>query len=259
MEKLPRITIPTELSMTGWLGCGYEGNVYRHGEQTAIKIFNTYSLNDEKLKEKFKKIEVLGQLQNADACLPKEIAEYPDGTKAGYIMDLVNPHPQHANFTKLSELECLEEKISYIIQASDKIDTLHELKLFLGDISGENIMIDKNENVRFIDTDNWMYGGYDFNVESNLMRLLKKCYAKEFHVQDNDCFIFALLAMEVIQGKIMHNIQPNDTTFKNQIEKLGVSKNTQEGLRYIFSDAPRKTYIGEILRTLSSTEKRKLK
>ncbi len=258
MEKLPRIIIPTKHNLSVCLGQGFEGTVYKYDNNTAIKLIDSDVHDSRNFTLTFEKIELLGRLQNDFACLPKKIVEYPDGTKAGYLMDLVHSNFKTRDFQELAESEELKKRLSYIIQASDKIKILHDLRVFLGDISGSNIMIDENENVRLIDTDNWMYEGYDFNVKSNRMRILNDCYAKVFHVKDNDCFVLALLAMEVIQGKIIFFEQSSDETFKNQIEKLPVDKETKTRLRYIFSDAPRKPYIGEILSSLSNDEEARL-
>ena len=253
---LPTIVISDYLQYK-FLGHGAEGIVVKYDEKTALKILNSCRYSEEKIEKKLEKIELLGQLSDESACFPKGIIKDEEGKKIGYTLNLVNPHPETKNFEELAKLKQLKEKLLYIIQASRDIERFHKTGLVLGDISGENIMIDENGKIRFIDTDNWMFGGYKFDIESNRMEILKKRYSKKLCLEDNDRFLLALLAIEIIQGNKIGRI-PSDKEFGNIIEKLKVSKETKDGLRSIFSDAHDKPYIGEILSALSEKEEEAL-
>ena len=46
-----------------------------------------------------------------------------------------------------------ENLITLCINIVEKINTLHKLNILLGDINPNNILVDKNANIYFIDTD----------------------------------------------------------------------------------------------------------
>lgn len=123
--------------------------------------------------------------------------------------------------------------------------------LILGDIKGNNIMIDYNENVRFVDTDNWKYNDYDFDVYPCRAYWLNNIFNKNFSLIDNDRFVFAMMILQYfIDGDIII-LHQSDEYFKRLIDSMNVSKEIKDGLRLIFSDANEKPYIGPILKRIN--------
>lgn len=232
------------------IGSGAEASVHKYNEQIAFKVFD-FIQDKEKLSRKFEKIELLGQLCDASACFPIGLIGYEDKKKEGYYCDLVNPLENYGDFDYLRILKDMRELLGYIIQADEAIQRFHKMGLILGDIKGDNIMLDCNGNVKFIDTDNWMYNDYGFDVYPCRANLLNDTFNKKFSLIDNDRFVFAMMALQYfIKGSTI-SLHLSDEYFKKLIEFMNVSKEVKDGLRLIFSDANEKPYIGPILKRIN--------
>lgn len=245
------------------IGNGSEGEVYKCFT-LALKMFDLY-LHPERLSQKYKKIELLGQLQDGSACFPKGFVGYSNEKIEGYFCELVEPNNQYKDFDSktLFMLKDIRKKLQYIIEADEAIQRFHKMGLILGDIKGNNIMINPEDKIKFVDTDNWMYKNYGFDVEPARSKWLQELYHKDFSLLDNDKFAFSMLAIQILLNLSFSNSKNiSDKYFWYMIHLLDVKKETKEFLRIIFSDAHDKPYIGDILKTINtekiiSEEKRK--
>ncbi len=236
------------------IGFGDEGSIHKYNEQIAFKVF-VFIPDKEKLPKKFEKIELLGQLTDPAACFPIGLVGYEDKKKEGYYYDFVNKHKKYEDFNCLKFLKDMRQLIGYIIQADEAIQRFHKMGLILGDTKGENIMIDYNGNVKFVDTDNWMYKGYDFDLYPCRAHRLNDTFNKNFSLIDNDRFVFAMMAIQnFIDGDLIR-LHRSDVYFKKLIEYMDVSQEVKDGLRLIFSDANEKPYIGPILKKINPEQK----
>ena len=110
--------------------------------------------------------------------------------------------------------------IEYIIQADEAIQRFHKIGLILADIKDNNILIDSNEKVKFVDTDNWMYNGYDFDLEPSRASWLSNTFKKNFSLIDNDRFVFGIMAIQYfLDGSV---VRRSDNYFKKMIEFMDV-------------------------------------
>jgi len=236
------------------IGFGDEASIHKYNEQIAFKTFDFFR-DKEKLSRKFEKIELLGQLYDVAACFPVGLVGYENKKKEGYYYDLVNPLKNCKDFDYLQFLKNMRQLLGYIIKADEAIQRFHKMGFILGDIKGDNIMIDCNGNVRFVDTDNWMYGDYDFDVYPGRADWLNDTFNKNFSLIDNDRFVFAMMALQYfIDGDIIR-LHHSDVYFKKLIEYMDVSQEVKDGLRLIFSDAHEKPYIGPILKKINPEQK----
>lgn len=234
------------------IGFGDEGSVHKYNDQIAFKTFDFIS-NKEKLPRKFEKIELLGQLYDEAACFPVGLVGYEDKKKEGYYYDLVNPLKECENFGYLQFLKEMKQLVEYIIQADEAIQRFHKMGIILGDIKPNNIMIDCNENVKFVDTDNWIYADYDFDIYPSRASWLNDTFKKKFAMIDNDRFVFAIMAIQYfVKGTIINR---SDEYFKKMIEWMNTSQEVKDGLRLILSDANEKPYIGSILKKINLEQK----
>lgn len=145
--------------------------------------------------------------------------------------------------------------LEYIIHADEAIQRFHKMGFILGDIKNDNIMIDYNGNVKFVDTDNWMYNGYGFDVYPCRADWLTNTFNKEFSLIDNDRYVFGMMAIQYfIDGSVIR-VHCSDEYYKNMIEFMDVSQEVKDGLRLIFSDANEKPYIGPILKKINPEQK----
>ena len=236
------------------IGFGDEASIHKYNEQIAFKTFD-FIQDKEKLPKKFEKIELLGQLSDVAACFPIGLVGYEDKKKEGYYYNLVNPLKNYKDFDYLQFLKDTRQLLGYIIQADEAIQRFHKMGIILGDIKGDNIMLDCNGNVRFVDTDNWMFNDYGFDVYPGRADWLSDNFNKKFSLIDNDRFVFAMMAIQYfIKGDIIR-LHHSDVYFKKLIEFMDVSQEVKDGLRLIFSDANEKPYIGPILKKINPEQK----
>lgn len=236
------------------IGFGSEALIHKYNEKIAFKTFD-FLRDKEKLPRKFEKIELLGQLYDEAACFPIGLVGYEDEKKEGYYCDLVNPLKNCKDFDYLELLKDTRQLLGYIIEADEAIQRFHKMGFILGDIKGDNIMIDCNGNVRFVDTDNWMYNDYSFDVYPCRADCLNNTFKKNFSLIDNDRFVFAMMAIQYfIEGDIVR-FHHSDLYFKKLIEFMDVNQEVKDGLRLIFSDANEKPYIGPILKKINPEQK----
>ena len=236
------------------IGYGDEGSIHKYNNQIAFKTFDFIS-DKEKLPRKFKKIELLGQLHDEAACFPIGLVGYEDMKKEGYYYDLVNPLEKYKDFEWLEFLDDMKQLVGYIIQADEAIQRFHKMGIILGDIKGDNIMIDCNGNVKFVDTDNWMFAGYGFDIMPGRASRLKDIYNKDFSPLDNDRFVFAMMAIQYFVDGDVISMHRSDIYFKNLIELMDASQEVKDGLRLIFSDANEKPNVGPILKRINPEQK----
>lgn len=236
------------------IGFGDEASIHRYNEQIAFKTFD-FIKDKSKLPRKFEKIELLGHLFDPSACFPKGLVGYEDLKKEGYFCDLVKPHAKYKDFDYLQFLKDTRQLLEYIIKADEAIQRFHKMGLVLGDIKGDNIMIDCDGNVKFVDTDNWMYQDYGFDVYPGRADYLKNTFNSYSSPVDNDRFVFAMMALQYfISGDII-SLHKTDLYFKKLIEYMDVNQEIKDALRLIFSDAPDKPYIGPILKKINPEQR----
>ncbi len=236
------------------IGLGAEGTVYKYNDQLALKFFNFFKDRNSYMK-KFKKIELLSKLKDPNACFPIGLVGYEDEKKEGYFHDLVDTTNGYKNFELLNFLNDLKQILEFVIDADLAIQRFHKMGIILGDIKGDNIMINNNNSVKFIDTDNWMYNGYEFDLIPGRATWLSDTFKKEFSPIDNDKFVFAIMAIQYFVDGSIIRLHKSDNYFKNLIKFMNVSKDVKDGLRLIFSDAKDKPYIGPILKEINPHEK----
>ncbi len=232
------------------IGFGAEGSIFKFNDALALKLFSFFPYRY-KLQRKFEKIELLGRCTDANACFPMGIVGDEEKAKEGYYYNLVTPHPKYPDFDRLRFLKDMRLLLKYIIEADKAMQRFHKMGLTLGDIHGDNIMIDESNHVKFIDTDNWQYMGYDFDLIPGQTAFLSSMYQKPFSRIDNDRFLFAMMVLQYfIEGDIIR-FHHQDIYFKKLISLLDVSGEVKDGLRQIFSDADDKPSIGPILKKVN--------
>ena len=236
------------------IGYGEEGSVHKYDKKKAIKVFEFFE-NREKLTQKFKKIEELARIKDKSFCFPIGLVGYLDLKKEGDYMDLVNSMENCKDFSELSNLKNIKKILEYILMADKAMERIHKRGIILGDIKEDNIMIDKTGQVKFIDTDNYAYGEYDFDIVPCRSKWLYETFGKEATRVDNDIFVFSMMALEHLTG--ITNIKKNksDEYFCELIKSLNVSSEVKDGLRIILSDAPNKPYVGKVLKKVNFDEK----
>ena len=235
------------------IGFGEEGSIYKYNDKKAIKIYEYFGFR-EKLPFKFEKLEELGRIKDKSFCFPQGLVGYLDLKKEGYLMELVEPMEKCKDFSELKFLKDTKKMLEYLILADSAIARIHRKGVILGDIKDDNIMINKSGEVKFVDTDNYRYQEYDYDLLPSRSSWGYQIYGKKMNDRDNDILVFTIMALQHFMDGILLKHQKKPEFFKDLIELLDVSKEIKDGLSIIFSDAPNKPYMGKILKKINPYE-----
>ena len=239
------------------LGEGSEGKVYQK-DDLAYKIFHLNSLR-KILRCKYQKIEILSKLSDPSFCFPTGLCSFSDDYIKGYFMPLIKTDKYQNMGELLYKSNDLPKMIECLSKVSDAIERLHKLGLTIGDIRPTNIILNQNEEPIFVDTDNYAFGGLDYDLDLRCTCYLYEIYHKFFTYEDIDRFLLGILAIQpflegtVIESQIL--MQHDDAYFQNLIHYMHIDSEYKDALRLIFSDSPNKPYIGPILKRINPTER----
>ena len=255
--ELPKIVIDKSKLYHEYpqIGFGSESSVHKYNDSIAFKTFIFFP-DKSKLDRKFEKIEVLGKIYDEAACFPIGLIGYKDLKKEGYYCELVtsNNSEKIKDFDHLGFLKDSKKILEYIIKADEAIKRFHKMGFVLGDIKGDNIMIDQRGNVKFVDTDNWKYEDYEFDLEPDRIHWLRNAFHKKCSLVDNDKYVYAMLALQFFLDGTIISYGQNDRYFIELIKSLNVSKGVKEGLRLILSDSVNKPYISDVIKDINVEE-----
>ena len=146
------------------IGKGAEGSIHRIKNDCVCKIYET-TKNTKFRKEK---IGILIKHKNSifvkNVCLPQEIAFNSKKEFVGYIMPQVTGKTKTLKssiFIPLKHINWDRYKLSKIaVDILQKIHKLHQYNIILGDINPQNILINDEKNIFFIDTDSFQIEDY---------------------------------------------------------------------------------------------------
>lgn len=237
--KLPTLVVDLK-KRERCLGYGSEGEVYRYGKY-AIKTIYHRNL------DKVRKVEKLGTLSDKNFLFPLGFFGYDSLYKEGYYMEEVHFGNELRDFDDLVILNDIKRKLKIIKEADNAIRRAHEMGIIIGDIKGDNILIDETDKVMFCDTDNYKFEDYDFDLAPKCKDWLTYAYGTKENLLESDKFVWAILTLETI-FKINEFYNRHNAVYLNEIIRvLDVNKETREILDSIFSDTENRPYIGEII------------
>ena len=226
------------------LGMGYEGEVRAYNDFIAFKLF--CKTDNIRTENKFKKIIALSELDDLNACFPWGFIGMDSERVDGYFLERIY---SKLDYEDLYLIRNKKRKLQVMIETSDAVKRFHNMGLILGDIKQDNIMIDSQWNVKFVDTDNWMYGDFGYDVIPVISTMLFREFDKKYSLEDNDKYLLGRLIMDVWFANFIEVLESYD--YFNLIKCLNVSSNCREGLEMIMSDSADKPYIGDVLRKIN--------
>ena len=233
---------------------GSEGEIYKYDENHAFKVYP--GLISKKIRRnKFNKIELLTKLNDDSFTFPLGLIYNENGGKEGYLMKYINTPYKQKNFDDLRFYYQYDKLLDYIIKASDALERVHQYGITIGDLRGENILIDENNNPVFIDTDNYAYQNYYYNLICYNSYYLRRAFRKSYSQVENDKYLFAMLCMQLFTPGIVIENNQTDRFFEEMIKLLDIPIEYKEELRQIFSDASNKPYIGPVLKRINPKTK----
>lgn len=250
--SLPTITIDkSDLNKKCfYIGSGFEGTVFEYNDKYAIKVFGKKGSRfyyKRMLKSKMAKLEALAKLEDESFCFPIGLVKLIGSVEEGYYMNLVK---SFKNFNYLKSLTNKEEVLETIVKADAAIQRVHQKGVIIGDVREPNILLDDNLDPKFIDTDNYMYQDFPFDLYPGTANLLESATGKKGTLIDSDKFAFSLMVMGYIFGDFNLSNYRMILYIREFIERLDISREDKESLRAIFSDATDKPYIGPVLQRI---------
>ncbi len=184
------------------IGSGDEGSIYNYNNQYALKTFSLFRAMEyfygEKLTNKFAKLEAMCTLKDESFCFPIGLLGFKDLFKEGCYMNLVQYDSNKKDFNYLRKLEDPEIILDYILKADAAIQRIHAKGVRIGDVKESNILIDLNGNPIFVDTDNYSFQDFSFDLTPDRAYCLEKRYGKPYSLKDNDIFLFSIMALELL-------------------------------------------------------------
>lgn len=259
--KIPTIKVCKYELGTSYLeiGSGDEGSVYNYNDKYAIKIFSLFRALDyfygEALKRKFQKIEQMSSLKDEAFCFPLGLVGFETEIKEGCYTNLVKRHQELESFKALLSLHDKNKVLEYILKADSAMKRIHTKDIIIGDVKMDNILIDVNNNIKFIDTDNYAYQDFGFDLHPARADALINKYGKCSSLKDNDIFVFSMMALNILTEDEFYGLSKTADDLKVLIKELNVDKETKEGLNIIFSDSEDKPYFSEVFRKIEPNQK----
>lgn len=236
------------------IGRGCEGKIYRYNNKYSLKIFH----NREFKMDQLQKISAMFNEKDPSFCFPMGFVKDYDGNILGYYTELVKYYKALKDFNSLERYDDLNLIINYIIQADKAIRRAHDNRIILGDIKGDNIMINKKGIIKFVDTNNYKYKDFDFNLKPINSMYLNRAY-KNNNLKDNDIFIFSLFSLFLLTKNYVFSGLSSAKAYNITINKWDINGELKEGLELIFSDYENKPYFGDILKLFTEEDFVKIK
>lgn len=231
------------------LGCGGEGDVYQYNRKTAIKLFEPFS-HRERLPQKYQKIEKMTELEDPSFCFPKGFVRYEDGSLQGYYMDRVISDDEYQDFDDFRICIDRNRVFKTLDKAGKAIKRIHSKNVIIGDLRPFNILVDQNGNPIFVDTDNYAYDGYGFDIVGCEMGLYERLYRKKISRIDNDRFLYCLLCLMYFGLDYKIYSRRDIAYYQKMIAIMKADKEVKELIWEILSDSSNKPYFDDVLKML---------
>lgn len=233
------------------IGYGDESSIHKYNKLTALKIF--MFLENNLLRNKYKKIEALTKFSDKSFCFPKGLVECENNQKIGYFTKLIITDKKLKTFNDLKYSKDPQKVINYLIKAETAIKRIHKKGFIIGDVKRDNIMIDINEEPKFVDTDNYAFDEFTFDLYPGRRDWFKNVYKKDCSPLDSDKYIYAMMCFQYFSiGTLLHCGSSN--YFNVLIKLLNIDSESKEMLKVIFSDAENKPYITPVLKKINPNE-----
>lgn len=238
-----------------YIHSGTEGAVYKYDDNTAMKFYLDFE-SDLKRRLKLEKVELLAKLDDEQATFPKGLVGYESGFKEGYFMRRVEPFDKdNPNIWIIRSLFSTRDIKEILADGELTLQRLHLKGFIHGDIRPNNILLDSKKRAVFIDIDNGMYKGYDYDIPSYVANSFFRTYKTRISPLDNDKYMYALMVMQIIIKELDIGYGQAPEFYESVIGQLNVSREIKQELLYIFSPKKDKPYIGPILEEIDPSEK----
>lgn len=171
-------------------------------------------------------------------------------------MPLINLSNDKNLEVRIKNLNTLKEKIYYLKKQEELIKRSHENNLILIDLNPKNFIIDKNDNLIAIDTDNYIVNEYKNDIFPTYF--YEYYTSKVSHNIDNNIdklsytlYLLYMLALERYNSsKLLY--YNNDDYIEKYVESLDITLNIKEKILINVSDSKDKVYLDDTIDELES-------
>jgi len=242
------------------IGYGDEGYVYNYNNEYAIKIF-TYCKRKEnynKLKRKIAKLKDMLNEHDPNCAFPLGFVSF-DGTSIdGYYTQLVKHRRQIKDIEDIELLRDPAKEIEYLVKADEVLQRLHQKQFIVGDVKQDNILIDRQGNTIYIDTDNYKYKYHTFDLVPDRAGLFYNLYGGTVASKDNDILVFTIMSLYLLTGNEKFSTYTHQKEiFTEALREIRLHPEERKELEYIFSQGRDKPYLGPILQKVNPNVFRK--
>lgn len=236
------------------IGKGYEGTVYKYDDKNVVKIIKNFTDN------KIKKINLLSNLKIDNFIFPDKLVTSRSEKPIGYIMEKVNTNELHNLNNTLNSDITLDKKIKYLKDLENKLKIAHQKGITLVDLNFTNFLIDKNDDIVVIDTDNFTYNGLKTDSFPTLYCFLYRNKVSKKIDPNMDKFSYTMKILEylceesILQFDLI-NYHPYRKDLEQFIKKLDIPLDVKTLILHNISKEPNKVYFNNVLDKLSSSKK----
>lgn len=222
------------------IGSGGEGNIYQiEDSDLLMKLYKDgRGYDDHNTYQKLLEMTNIN-LSYDGICFPIDIVYDANNKFSGYTMKAARG--RSLKTTVLGKEKALRyfgenfkktDQIDICMQILEKIDYIHHHNMLVGDLSANNIMVDQDKTVYFIDTDSFQIDNkFKCSVGTREYvppELIGKDFSKIFRTEDNENFSIALLLFHILVGGAYPYSQVGD---ENQTyDDLTMAERTIQGV-----------------------------
>lgn len=241
---------------------------YLEGSEGVVEIKDGYAYKYFKdlkqLEAKRDKIEALKKIDIQGFVMPEELLYDKEGNFIGYKMKAVqNDLDMYDLFQKKGIILTLDKKIEYLLKVEKLIKNAHEKNIILNDCCFWNFLIQDNNEVIGIDTDNFQINGFKTNkFPTYFLSYYKSLTGEKESSFDSDKFSYGLFALRSLLqypfkldgGLITHS--PKHDFLKNIFRYCDIPDNAKEEIYEFLSTNKEKEWIGKTLEKMSSNRRK---
>lgn len=184
--------------------------------------------------------------------MPKKLVFDQYNNFSGFTMPLINLSSDKNLEVRIKNLNTLKEKIYYLKKQEKLIKRAHENNLILIDLNPKNFIIDKNDNLIAIDTDNYIVNEYKNDIFPTYF--YEYYTSKVSYNIDKLSYTLYLLYMLVLErynsSKLLY--YNNDDYIEKYVESLDITLNIKEKILINVSDSKDKVYLDDTIDELES-------
>ncbi len=167
-------------------------DLYLTKSNEALKMFIPTSFTF--LKDREETLKSLKKLEIKEIIKPKQLVYY-EGAFVGFTMEYL---PIGESIVKLKENKySFEEKIEIVKKIEDVMKKLHNEKIYICDLTPDNIFIDEMSDIRFIDCDSFVIKEQILN---NKIDVQYRDPVNDYVSKETDIYAFALTTLQIFTG-----------------------------------------------------------